>query len=794
MPAISRGRTRSQVPVARRLIGYRRKQFVVLIAAGAALSCAVVGVLGVHDSARGAIRDSVRADQAGRSFAVQGGEQVARDVLSSLSALEPVADTRGDIVAPDLQVSGPIRTVRNGELPLGALIAGRRPANSSEISVTRATAASLDTGLGSTVRTRTDAGITSAVTVVGITVDPADVNALGAVVVDPDLDPGAVTVWLSDTAPYSIPSLQSTLDQRLATYQSVEILLASSEGRLPNELQDLRYAGWGLAALLLLFLATALTTMVPVARKDAVALQAAGMPGGEVWAMFTRLTVAAVVIGQVIGASLILVAMVLGRVSLSQQVGQYWLGVQIPWAWVVGLPVLIVALGVTSSRLVGLLPIAARLAHGQDRTWTRPSRAASTTVLAGCVLLVVSAFSKIQEPPGQLTRLAPVGAALLALGLPGLLLPITLLRMPPASRIIAARLAGGLHRPLILVGLIVTVAAVHAAQVSQDTTAFEQSSQAPQPAGSLLINEMPDSAALALFDEYAERGGRIAWRFSIPIESQTQLRVTGPELVACVRQSGVGSLNGLPESCFPQSTASPVNTVGLSTTGSTASSADPGLVQDGTVGVLQFVAGSGQVNSVEETSAVPDTALGGNLPGLVVSPDSDIADRFDLRSGGTNVVALVDFTRLSVRDRAAIRASVARLAPGSATVDASGDTVYQRQRAVAGGQALAASALAFLLLVVGAVAVLITNRRTVRVLLDIGATRSVRRRFAVRWALFPLVCCMSLLPVIVVTATISSIGSANDIGYLWAAPSLTTLAVCLLLVVPLLRSPPRIGE
>lgn len=303
MRAVVDGRRHAHVPVARRLTVYRWKQFLVLAMVGAVLSTVVVGVLGIRDSASGAIEDSVRADQAGRAFAVQGGPQVAREVLDGTAALEPVSETRGDIVAPDLQVPALIRTVRNAGLPLGALIEGRRPQESSEVTLTRATAESLEVGLGGTVRTATDSATSAALRVVGITADPADRDALGAVVVDPDLDPASATVWLSDTDPYSLSQLQPVLDQRLATYQSVESLVAASEARLPGELQDLRYAGWGLAALLLLFLATSVVTLAPVARADAEALQAAGVPASEAWGLLTRLVVTAVVVGQFLGGA-----------------------------------------------------------------------------------------------------------------------------------------------------------------------------------------------------------------------------------------------------------------------------------------------------------------------------------------------------------------------------------------------------------------------------------------------------------------------------------------------------------
>ena len=243
-----------------------------------------------------------------------------------------------------------------------------------------------------------------------------------------------------------------------------------------------------------------------------------------------------------------------------------------------------------------------------------------------------------------------------------------------------------------------------------------------------------------------------------------------------------------------QTVQSPVNNVALAMQPGAPAIADPGLVQQGTIGLMLFEGIDGSVSRSGTAPATPSELLGGNLPGLVVPRDGEVARDFGLRGGGTQLIALLDFADLGVQDQSAMRAAVTRLAPAAQSAEATGYGSYQARRAVSNMIVLSGSALVLLVVIVGGGAVALGNRAPLRSLVDMGSTLGSRRRLAARWVGVPVVAFMLGLPLAYAGATVSGLGVESSYGWLWVVPLLVGLMSNLALLPFLLRVPARSAD
>lgn len=174
--------------------------------------------------------------------------------------------------------------------------------------------------------------------------------------------------------------------------------------------------------------------------------------------------------------------------------------------------------------------------------------------------------------------------------------------------------------------IVVLTGSVWSAGATYDANSGEAGSSLLGPASSFVISRMPDTAIPALTQLYRSLGGKdIA-------------RVTGTQVVNCMAELRTLNPNEVAD-CFPQDSSAPLNRVMLSANGATES-ADPTLVVDRKVGLPHFVSGQGKASQLADTRATGDSMLGGNLPGLVIAPDSNAAKEFKLVASGASEVVL----------------------------------------------------------------------------------------------------------------------------------------------------------
>jgi hypothetical protein len=404
--------------------------------------------------------------------------------------------------------------------------------------------------------------------------------------------------------------------------------------------------------------------------------------------------------------------------------------------------------------------------------------------VAGWASLTAASSSSVVE---ELLPLLPLLAAVIILVTPFAVAPLLRVGLGPALRGICRDVTGGLAVIVAAAAVVALFSGVWAAQRHGDASAGELASSPMQPAGSFLVDRVPDVAMPALRRTYEGAGGRTLAAWQIPEEVGTNLRVTSPTLVRCLKESGSERLDSLEERCWPQVSSAPVNTVMLGPA-DVRDTVDPQLLEDGQVGLLLFK-GEGAVSRSSFAPAVPDATLGGLAPGLVVAADGPIAREYGLRPSGMTAVALLDFSRLDARTRLTVRAEVARLAAGAQTSDGTDPTAYDRLRSTADLAALLGAAAAAVLLALGLGVTVTARAGTRRILVDLGGTPRLRLLLLGRWLLLPAVCALATAAVTMLTATYGLQRPVGALGASWLLPSIALLLVTLLATPAFLKVP-----
>ncbi len=612
-----------------RLAKYRWRQLVILIVLGCTLTAAVIGLAELRSSSAAALEASVAGEQAGLPYAIQGADPAALRTLDSLKDLAAVRDTRTAATAGAREVPALLRTARTPGLPLGSLIEGRRALDATEATISESAAAGLGVALGDSVRLESEGAPQQRVRLVGLTVNPADVDDKLVVTIDPTLAADQVTVWLSPRDPYSIEALRPPLDSRALTYQSVGELVKVAVRSQPQALSALKYVPAGLAALLIVLMAGTLAALLPTARADAESLTAAGMPPYRAWRKLTGLAFGGIILGELAGVAIATAILMSFKRPISSGFGQRWLGVDVPWVTVFALIVVSGLLGAVARPVsIG----AARLFRWLSVRTTSRLRASyigAAAALVGAGLLIIATIARLQTPPAHASNMAPVGAVLLAAALPVVIVPAMHRGLGRATQAVARHLNAGLMIVSTVVIVIAILTGGYAARATHNAVVNEGLSGAPQPAGSYLVTEIPNDAAATLTQIYKNAGGHRHEQYDLPDEQSSRVRVTGTRLVRCMSEAGTLNPDEQPSDCYAQKTYSPINTIALSRDSSSRALADPGLVQKDHVGLLVFSGTAPEAVSIADTSARPDRTLGGNMPGLVLPPDGPVAQTAD---------------------------------------------------------------------------------------------------------------------------------------------------------------------
>ncbi|TDD62481.1 hypothetical protein E1263_03315 [Kribbella antibiotica] len=776
-------------------VRHRQSQTFTLFLLGFVLASMTLGLAAVRSSAEHAIVDSLRADLGGRAYALQTGNPAAITTLRGLSDVFGVQDEQGQLTADGLTGPVVVRAIGQPSLELGLLTDGTQPRQVGDVLLSELTAKSLSIALGDPVRIRAGDLATEG-RVVGFSVDSADEYASTAVVlVDGHSAQFRPTRWLSDTDFYQQQGLRLPLDRRVATYQSVDVLLEAAAQNRPQFLSALRFVPAGAGILLGILFLAACTVFARGWKTDVDALLAAGMAPARAWSRILRIVTGIALCGQIAGAVAACLLVWLFRSPVSGWLDQHWTGIAIPWRE----PVLLIALTIVVSRLaIPATRLVQRLTKRTTASSARHRLLPAIMVAAGAVgvALWIVGIRHMLQPNGDSDHaaiLAPIGALAVAAAIPYVVAPLLSLGTPAASGALVRYLANSL-RPIASVTAVVVVAtSTWAATTTYDANAGEAASSPLQPAGSFVISEIPDTAVAGLRRLYADHGGTQVVTFQIPDETAARLRVTSPALVTCMAQKKGLSPDQLPDSCYPRDAAAPINIVMLGAPGS-PQRADPHLLSQGKVGLMLFTGADGTASRLADTNAAADPMLGGNVPGLVVAPDSNVAREFKLRPGGTSEVVLVDFTELTPQAQFLVRSGVLRLAPGATTADGTDPTAYDRLRSVANTVGFLGAAAALLFVLLGGGALVVAHSVTRQSLIDLGSRSGPRRRLASRWIALLVISSAAALALAILTAAGAGRRTGPSYGILWLLPGSFAVAAAFVVAVAFLRVPPTARE
>jgi hypothetical protein len=728
--------------------------FTVLVLAAFAAALAVFSA-----SSREAVAVSVRADNGDKRYSLQVlNDGSASRVLADVEAWHPVWDAEGVASASGRQGSASVRLVRD-PLPIGVLREGKFPEQDGEGTISEHLAGVLGVSVGDTAAVSMS-GQQRVVRLTGITVRPEDGSYDGVVVVDTNLSTIEADLWLSDRRPFSDPMLEPLVQRGDLAARTTAIL---AQDRAAGFQSALLLAAEQMSHVVLLLTAVVvlmLLVVVPRAtRREVAALTDSGVK--ELWARLIPVIAAlsAVLLGAIAGVVLVLAGMWVAASEVGELINQEWTGVTVPWAALMTILLATVAGGLAGAAVSAWIR---RYRPRYDDSWrSRPRFVVVMTLLGlACMLLPFIDVLPVEA--------AIPGGILLTLAMPTAVVPLSSVATAPASR----RLVLTLTTPFAIAGALTSLlslgTAYYSAYITHAGIASVRSSPAVQPTGSYLIYNVTTSAAEALHDEYLRLGGHRTAVYQLPVEDSHTLRVSGQKVVGCMRASGGNDpLDHL--SCLPKETSSPVNIVAISSAlRQDEVRADPGLIEGDRIGLIDFDRKTSAVKSLDVSSAVGDETLGGNMPGLVVAPDSEIAKRFGLRASDAALLALLDFGTLSEPSQARFRATVARLATTAQTSELIDKKVPE---ATVGVWTATVGAAAVCLLWVSVGTAISTSQVRQRAMYaTAGARKRHRRLLAVRLMVPPFVSFLATGAIAISAAWISGVHDGSPFGWWWVLP------------------------
>ena len=721
---------------------------------------AFAAALAVFDhSSRQAVAASVRADNGDKRYALQVlNEGSASRILADAEAWHPVWDVDGVASAGGRESAASVRLVRD-PLRIGVLREGTFPERDGEATISAHLAAVLGVSVGD------DAAVSvndqqRVVRLTGITVRPEDGSYDGVVVLDTALPTAEADLWLSDRRPFSDPALEPLVQRGDLAARTTAILAEDRAAGFRSAFLMVVGQMSHVVVLLSAVVALLLLVVIPRAtRREVAALVDAGVRESRARFVPVMVGLSAVILGAITGAVLVLAGMSVAASEVGKLTSQEWTGVVVPWLALTTILLAPVAGGLVG---VGVSVWIRRYRPRYDISWRPRPRLGLVLAVLGlaCMLLPFIDVLPVEA--------AVPGAILLVLALPSAVVPLSSAATAPASR----RLVLTLTTPFAVAGALTSLlslgTAYYSAYITHAGIASVRSSPAVQPAGSYLIYNVTTSAADGLRDEYLRLGGRQTATYQLPVEDTHTLRVSGQKVVGCMRESG-GDNPQEHLSCLPKDTSSPVNIVAISSAlRHDEFRADPGLIEDDRVGLIDFDRQTSAVKSLDVMSAVADETLGGNMPGLVVAPDSEIAKRYGLRASDAVLLALLDFGTLSEPSQARLRATVTRLAATAQTAELTDKKVPEL---TVGVWTAAVGGAAVCLLCVSVGTVISTSQVRQRAMYaTAGARRRQRRLLAVRLMIPPFVSFLATGALAISAAWISGVHDGSPFGWWWVLP------------------------
>jgi hypothetical protein len=772
--------------IVRKLIRFRLTT--VLALAGTALMfAAAFTVPNVLQASVGvAAEQAVSADTGGRDYAIQVlDRQRALSVVAQRTDLLPLIDGTGRIATANAESPANLRTVGNAGANLGLLAEGQYPTTPGEVTISSAVADALSLNVGDDASVVDSTGERQPIRVAGITSSPANATDVTVVRLIDRLDPSEATLFLTETNVFDDQELGPLLNERLLKGRTVEVLAEDQASATRTALLALlSYAGTAVSVTAICLLLALLALLVPKARRDVQALQASGMAPVRSWRIVGSAAVVAVVVGTVLGIGLTVAAIALGRAYISGLLGQDWQTVQASWGALFGY-----AVGVPFA--IFLVVFAFPSVASGERRRHLPRIGLSTRVAVGLLIFCTLVLSL------TLLRVAPVQAGAWSGALAAFAIPVLLARL---SGIGTARSEGKVVRvvtdalmPVMMVTALLTwITTSYTAGAAHNAISMRDSSAVAQPSGSMLVFEVPSVSGQALRDQYRQLGGKRVATYALPDETRSQLRAASVSIVDCMKRAGLTNPDMVDSSCVPDDSSSPVNIVALSPAGS-ETAADPSLVEQGRLGLLTFTPQSeGQAVRIDETPAVENSLLGGNMPGAVIAADSPLAKTFDLRPSDGELIAFLDFAELPAQAQAQFRSDITRLAGAAQVAEErnqySGVAIYF---ALSRAWAAAGSFLLLVLLGFGGATVISAHARLRRTLIDVGSQPRRHRLLVTRIFATMLATIVVAIGLGFGSAWLEGVHDGSGFGWLWLIPGVAALAATAVLGRAFYRVPSR---
>ena len=585
----------------------------------ALVATGVVGLAaGVEGAGRGAIADSVVADRGyAAGWVLQGPPGVA-PALARVHSVVPVVGGQGSVDVPGRRAVARLRVLGNAKAPVGAVVAGRRVRRPREVTVSRALAVALGIHVGATVRVALSGapGRSLGATVVGLTVNTAERSALEATLLDPGLLGRSPDYWLASGADSdAIGAIQGGL-QAASTQTAIVDRLA----HLPGAIAALGQLVPALGLVLLVFVISALAPQLSWARRDVVALQAAGATRRDAWRVIRMAAALALVVGGTAGACVGTLLLRWLREPLAAHFDQVWLHVPVP-VTTPAVMILVLVLGC-------LLPFGAL---GTLASWAkvpasvRGSRLGTVLMLTlaacgmGALALAVAAMhghTHVRSP----WPLGMFGIVALVVAVRLLTDAVASAGLRPGTRALLGHLGTQGSLGFVVAAVLATASAGYVALTTADANGAMTAGAATQRPGSLLVSGAPTRAADDVLTLYRQRGGHHAFVYDIPDERTHVVRVTTARMAACLADHDLMACGGR--------TGDPMDVVMLDRhLHGNAARASQGVTGRTQPWAVTIDPTTSTVTDRREVTAVPDARLGENLPGLVVAADGPLGAR-----------------------------------------------------------------------------------------------------------------------------------------------------------------------
>ena len=733
----------------------------VFVALGASYS----GLAAFTQSARDAVASSVRADNGNQAYAIQilnAGR--ASEILAANPNMHPVRDYAAVLTAGSRQSPTSVRVLRDA-IPVGILTSGAFPRKTGDATVSAHLASVLSIKVGDSVIVSANSG-ENQLRVTGIVIKPEDGSYDGVVALDSGLATKSADLWLTNHRPFSDPILEPLLQSGDLAARTTSILAQDRAAEFGTTLYPAVRQVSGMILILAAVLAVLLlAVMAGATRREVIALSAAGLNPVKASSLPVAVGLSAMVTGAGAGSALALAALSSARSSAAQLAGQDWTHVIIPWT-----SIMLLLLVVVGGNVAGIIVVQVVRRYRPRYTAAWPVRPwiSAALVLLGLALMLLPFIDVLP------VESAIPGGIVLTLAVPGLVIALTSLGVPPATR----RLLLVSVTPFALAGMFASLlsfgSSYYSAYVTHAGIASIRSSPAVQPTGSFLIYNVTSTAAQTLRDEYDRLGGRRTATYQLPVENTHTLRASSEKLVGCMRESGTEDPMEHTD-CLPKDTSSPVNVVALSSTlRPDQALADPGFLQGRQVGLIDFDRATSVVKSLDVIAATADETLGGNMPGLVISPDSSVAKRYKLKASDAELLALLDFDTLSESSRAEFRAAVTRTAATAQTAELSNERLPEL---TIGVWTAVAGAVAVCLLWIGlGMVITATQTRQRSLYAAVGASPSQRRALAARLLLPTFACFLATGVIAISAAWVSGVHDGSPFGWWWILPPIAGMA------------------